>query len=282
MGAATPVDLNSHAADAAAHHAKTTSFVELGGQAADAQIPASIARDSEITWGNVANVPVGFADGVDDDTDTNAETLCPDGTYLTGDGTCSPSDSSGNCAAGAVCTGGHGHAGGDITGGSIDIGAGEYTHSVRTGYLHVVGAALAASNNSSTYITSLTGYVRPGSSGQFVGYAPLDLPQGATITAVTVYAYDNSNAPGVQTWYCGVTRRLLTSLAGTVVLERSFSIDWAASSNVRATTQTGGTHVVDKSSSAYWLRASVSNTDGSSDFRLYGCRVAYTYSNTNP
>jgi hypothetical protein len=32
---------------------------------ADARIAASIARDSEITWGNLSSIPSGFADGVD-------------------------------------------------------------------------------------------------------------------------------------------------------------------------------------------------------------------------
>ena len=44
----TSAAIASHAAIAAAHHTKTTSFTELTDVAADAQIPKSIARDSEI------------------------------------------------------------------------------------------------------------------------------------------------------------------------------------------------------------------------------------------
>ena len=69
-GASTPEDVTSkvstHAAIASVHHDKTTSFTELSGQVADGQIPSSIARDSERTWGNLSGIPVGFADGVDD------------------------------------------------------------------------------------------------------------------------------------------------------------------------------------------------------------------------
>jgi len=36
------------------------------GVLADARIPANIARDSEITWSNLAGIPAGFADGNDD------------------------------------------------------------------------------------------------------------------------------------------------------------------------------------------------------------------------
>ncbi len=46
---------------------KTTSFTDLTDQAADAQIPTAIARDSEITWNNLTNIPAGFADGTDSD-----------------------------------------------------------------------------------------------------------------------------------------------------------------------------------------------------------------------
>ncbi len=48
IGAATGSALTSHEANASAHHSKTTSFAELTDQAAEAQIPANIARDSEI------------------------------------------------------------------------------------------------------------------------------------------------------------------------------------------------------------------------------------------
>jgi len=41
--------------------------------------------------------------------DTNAWTICGDGQFLNGDGTCDIGDSVGNCDAGNVCTGGHTH-----------------------------------------------------------------------------------------------------------------------------------------------------------------------------
>jgi hypothetical protein len=69
VGAATSSDISTavstHASNAGAHHSKTTSFTELSGQAADGQIPSSIARDSELAWGNLSGIPAGFADGVD-------------------------------------------------------------------------------------------------------------------------------------------------------------------------------------------------------------------------
>jgi hypothetical protein len=67
IGAATSTDLANHAADSSAHHVKTTSFSELTDVAADSQIPDTIARGSEIAWGNLADIPTGFADGIDND-----------------------------------------------------------------------------------------------------------------------------------------------------------------------------------------------------------------------
>ena len=48
VGAATSADISTHAVDASAHHIKTSTFPELSGQIADAQIPPLIARDAEI------------------------------------------------------------------------------------------------------------------------------------------------------------------------------------------------------------------------------------------
>ncbi len=68
-GAATPEEVttkvSTHASIASAHHSKTTSFSELSGQAADGQISSSIARDSELTWGNLSGIPSDIADGDD-------------------------------------------------------------------------------------------------------------------------------------------------------------------------------------------------------------------------
>ncbi len=66
-GAASTADISIHSSNASAHHSKTDSFTELSGQISDAQIPALIARDAEITWTNLAGKPAGFADNVDND-----------------------------------------------------------------------------------------------------------------------------------------------------------------------------------------------------------------------
>jgi hypothetical protein len=72
VGAATSTDtadqIQLHSALESAHHAKTTGFGELTGQAEDAQIPSLIARDAELDWTNLSGIPVGFLDGIDDGT----------------------------------------------------------------------------------------------------------------------------------------------------------------------------------------------------------------------
>lgn len=61
-------DIATHTGLPGAHHIKTTLFTELTGQIALEQIPESIARDTELTWGNLSGIPAGFSDGVDNNT----------------------------------------------------------------------------------------------------------------------------------------------------------------------------------------------------------------------
>lgn len=66
VGALSTSAIDTHAAIADAHHTKTNVFTELTGQIDNAQIPALIARDSEINWSALTGIPAGFLDGVDD------------------------------------------------------------------------------------------------------------------------------------------------------------------------------------------------------------------------
>ena len=65
---------------------KTTTFTDLIDQAADTQIPATIARDSEITWSNLGGIPAGFGDGTDNDSGGDITSVTA-GTGLAGGGT---------------------------------------------------------------------------------------------------------------------------------------------------------------------------------------------------
>ena len=58
---------------AAAGHSHDGSDITTGA-VLEARIDPVIARDSEITWGNLANIPAGFADGVDDTGGITTET----------------------------------------------------------------------------------------------------------------------------------------------------------------------------------------------------------------
>ena len=65
---------------------KTTSFTDLIDQAADTQIPTTIARDSEITWRNLDGIPAGFADETDNDSGGDITSVIA-GNGLAGGGT---------------------------------------------------------------------------------------------------------------------------------------------------------------------------------------------------
>ena len=84
VGALSGPELTIHAAEEAAHHVKTTSFLELMDMATDAQIPSTITRDTELgihaseasahhdkttslPWNDVTSKPAGFADNIDND-----------------------------------------------------------------------------------------------------------------------------------------------------------------------------------------------------------------------
>ncbi|HED17815.1 MAG TPA: hypothetical protein ENI64_13505 [Gammaproteobacteria bacterium] len=71
VGAIDSASFTLHTGDASAHHSKTTSFTDLIDQAADAQLPAAIARDAEIMPmvlggdGSGSTLDADFFDGFD-------------------------------------------------------------------------------------------------------------------------------------------------------------------------------------------------------------------------
>ncbi|RMF88392.1 MAG: hypothetical protein D6739_00130, partial [Nitrospirae bacterium] len=124
----------AHAADPAAHHAKTTSFTELTGQPSDAQLPATLLRHAEFTWDrllaqpNHGGVPAGFADGVDDlaavpETDPEVGQIAPGGV---------PRWDGAALATGAVYDDGAGHV---AVGGPVGAGAAPFeVHATQSNY----------------------------------------------------------------------------------------------------------------------------------------------------
>jgi hypothetical protein len=215
--------------------------------------------------------------------DTNAATICSNGYFLNGDGSCDWADGSGSCGAGSVCTGGHTHPATQITAGAMNIGSNNYSHSTKTGYYHVPGGSFTvASNNQTFYQGSL--YMSPnnGSGSDVFGTAPIDIPDGATITGVTGYYYDNGATSPNPTWFCKIRGRPLGSVAIITIADETTTINWVDSNTtVRQINSDVVSSVVNKSAYNYHLVAGLQNTDGTGNFRHYGCRVTYTYTNTN-
>jgi hypothetical protein len=215
--------------------------------------------------------------------DTNATTICPSGYFLNGDGTCDPTDGSGSCSTGAACTGGHTHPATQITAGAMNIGANNYSHVSKTGYYHVGGGSFnVVSWNAPFYRAD--SYLSPqnGAGSDVVGTAPVDIPDGATITRVRGYYVDNSTVAPNPTYYCLIHRRTLENTTTEIIADQTHTINWVDSSTiVRGADSPVVSSVVDKSLFSYYLVAGISNTDGTINFRHYGCRVTYTYTNTN-
>jgi len=121
-----------------------------------------------------------------------------------------------------------------------------------------------------------------GAGSDVVGFAPIDLPDGATITGVRGYYYDNGATSPNPTWFCKVNRRPLGYFGFETIAEQNTTINWADSvSTVRQVASDLVSVPVNKSTYVYYLYAGLQNTDGSDNFRHYGCRVTYTYTNTN-
>lgn len=107
--------------------------------------------------------------------------------------------------------------------------------------------------------------------------APLDIPNGATITGMTCYRYDNDETNN-QTNYVAVRERDLTSISsGSPDVVVASSTTSGASSSIQSISSTG-TLTIDYNASAYWLYMYSSDFGGSANVRFYGCRLAFTLS----
>ena len=199
--------------------------------------------------------------------DTNATTICPSGYFLNGDGTCDATDGSGSCGAGSVCIGGHTHPATEVTAGAMNIGANNYLHSTKTGYYHVSGGAFNVTTLISSFIQNAT-YMSPlgGAESDVWGTAPIDIPDGATITRVTGYYYDNGSKSPNPTWSCQIKRRPLGFFSAETIVDETTTINWVDSNTAVRQIDSGiVSSVVNKGAYSYYLYAGLHNTDGTTD-----------------
>jgi len=105
---------------------------------------------------------------------------------------------------------------------------------------------------------------------------PLRLPQGATITGLTCYVYDNDATNDIS----AMNQRIMANALGTVSnWTDAFNISAAATSGQSAamisTVSPTGSLAVDNANFAYRIYIYSSTFGGSTSIRFYGCKVTY-------
>jgi hypothetical protein len=125
-----------------------------------------------------------------------------------------------------------------------------------------------------------TDHIYPVGAGQLNLRAPLNLPEGVTLTAVTCEIYDWDSSRDLTTGGSGawVSRRAFGSTSTTTPLSTTFGTSGATDA---IQTRTGsGSAVVDSGGDWYvtaFLQALPSpDASGATYIRFYGCRVSYT------
>lgn len=124
-------------------------------------------------------------------------------------------------------------------------------------------------NATYTYSRNDSG-LNPSSAGAVYFFAPIHLPDGATITSVDVYTSDNSTTSYLS-WY--LREHYLVS--GTLnVMVANASGNAAAAPGSEDLSITGLTHVIDNSQYYYQLRLWF--TDGAQSVTFHSARITYT------
>ncbi|MEX2596233.1 MAG: hypothetical protein WEC59_04820, partial [Salibacteraceae bacterium] len=141
----------------------------------------------------------------------------------------------------------------------------------------VSGLATIQSIEIGGFVSGNARWVAGGTNGSSATlYAPIQLPDGATVTEVTFYIYDNDGTYGVE----GSLRR--HTLGGTIVSvlgSTPTSGNTATPGTTSLTESTILNAVIDNSSYSYFLR--FSTYQNNNDLRIYGARVTYEVSKTD-
>ena len=165
---------------------------------------------------------------------------------------------------------------------------GAITQPTQTGYVAVPPVAWRTNNNdisayelnivSSATIGTYLGFRGVHSPPQYAYYAPVDLPDGATVTELTALMQFGTSAiyefPIIQLWRAP----LLADSPAELLASRSTPdcATYPPDHRCTFTTSTISNAVIDNSQYSYYLALSSTTGPGSDDFRIWGTRITYT------
>ena len=171
--------------------------------------------------------------------------------------------------------------------GDVEV-TGTYRFSANRGFHRFIPAAAfeLQQDQADTFPVIFNGTMRyPKATNEQRASAPVYLPDGADITTVACYYYDNSAAGDIEQFRFDFRARGLSDPVGISLIgpfDGLVSPGVLVSTSVLALTSTTitGANPVDNSSWSYWINVGMNLTDTStwsSDLgRFYGCRIAYT------
>ncbi len=157
---------------------------------------------------------------------------------------------------------------------------GEYRYASAKGFYYQIPPCQFAADISNNYILGLNkGYLYSIDSATGIAiFAPVHLPEGATITSVRAYYYDNSNIQGFDYFFCGLYRRTPTEIS---VHQLSFvnsptTRSFTSNNILQITDSTIDDNIVDKNYQ-YYVEVVMQQFSGNSsaDVNFRGCRITY-------
>jgi len=150
----------------------------------------------------------------------------------------------------------------------------------RTLYYNVSGNAFDKSDFYTAKQTKLNSgyiYTSTGGGSYFYAYAPVHLPEGAAVTALTAYSMDKSTATG-HNMSVTLYRKGVTALSSTLMasVTRNTSVAYSNPAVISTTDTTISNPVIANGSANYFLSLYWYNTTASANLQFHGARITYT------